>query len=108
LLQLEAADFIAYEAYREVDNCILDLYKVNKKGEPFGRRIALARLMQDDLREFANVDYRNKPVPHYMFYADAEVTTAYIKALDHRFPVGWEERWNSYLRRKAPKRWQEL
>jgi hypothetical protein len=79
-IPLQAADFLAYESYRQIDNQILNRgVKLDSKGAE--RRInprgALRCLLRSDDPRYANVHPENLPVPHFGGWLD----TAMIRAM---------------------------
>lgn len=71
LIPFQAADFIAYETYREMDNRIVEGVKLDKNGKEYPRRGALRYLLQDDDRwaAYQHLDHEQMPTPHFIRYS---------------------------------------
>lgn len=81
VIPLQAADMLAYETYRHMDNKVLDGGKLNKQGEVFPMRGALKCLLQHDQPAYANLHIQNKPTPYYIVYLHDENVKELIEQL---------------------------
>ncbi len=83
--QLDAADFLAYEMYRHMDNQVVNGIKLDKRGNVIPNREALRRLLQRDKSEYANLPERKMPTPHYALFLNKEKLSNLISLLDTEF-----------------------
>jgi uncharacterized protein DUF3800 len=86
---LQAADFLAYEAYRQLDNRVIEGIKTNKHGKPFDARGALKCLLQQDdprYAELAAVHPDQTPTPHHGLFLDEPKIRGLLDGLERNFP----------------------
>lgn len=83
--QLDAADFLAYEMYRHMDNQVVNGVKLDKHGNVIPNREALRRLLQRDKLEYAGLPERKLPIPHYALFMNKEKLSGVINWLDTQF-----------------------
>lgn len=81
---LQAADFLAYESYRHIDNRIVDGVKAHK-GKPLEPRGALRCLLRFDAPQYTNVHPLDLPVPHYGIWLAKETITELLVGLNGAF-----------------------
>jgi hypothetical protein len=86
-LPLQAADFLAYEAYRQVDNRVIEGIKRDKHGKLFDVRGALKCLLQQDDPRYAELAPDKTPTPHHGLFLDEPKIKNLLAELDERFPV---------------------
>jgi hypothetical protein len=87
---LQAADFLAYEAYRQLDNRVIEGIKLDKHGKPFEVRGALKCLLQQDDSRYAAIAGPHPdraPTPHFGLFLDEPKTMHLLNVLETRFPL---------------------
>ena len=68
---LQAADFLAYETYRQIDNQIFGQgKKLTAEGKRIGMRGAMRCLIRADDPMYGNTEPHKLPVPHYLIWLD--------------------------------------
>jgi hypothetical protein len=85
VLPLQAADFIAYETYKQMGNRVVEGIRLNKLGQEIPVRKSLECITQ--YNEHRNVKIEDKPTPHYLRYLDREGALKILKTLDEQFPI---------------------
>ncbi len=81
---LQAADFLAYESYRQIDNRVVDGVKMHK-GRPIEPRGALRCLLRFDDPKYRNVHPLDLPVPHYGIWFGNETIAELLAGLNGLF-----------------------
>lgn len=81
VIPLQAADMLAYETYRHMDNKVLSGGKLNKEGKAFPMRGALKCLLQHDQPQYADFHIQKKPTPYYIVYLRNENLMELIEQL---------------------------
>ena len=78
-IPLQAADFLAYESYRQIDNQILGGgFKVNSRGDLIKPRGALRCLLRADDPQYKDVDGWDLPVPHKGSWMSAQTIRDFV------------------------------
>ena len=79
---LQAADFLAYESYRQIDNQILGRgIKTTRDGQIIKPRGALRCLLRADDPRYANVEPSDLPVPHFGVWLDRQRLGEFLSGL---------------------------
>lgn len=86
--QLQAADFLAYESYRHIDNQLMGEIKLNSRGQEIPVRRVLKRLIQHDDPRYGGLPPDKRPIPHYGLFMDKEMTLEMLSGLEESFPEG--------------------
>lgn len=86
VVPLQAADFIAYETYKQMANRIVDGIQRNKHGEEIPQRKSLRCVTQED--SHGNTPLRNRPTPYYITWLRKERLLALLRQADEAFPEG--------------------
>jgi hypothetical protein len=81
---LQAADFLAYESYRHIDNRIVEGIEIHK-GKPLEPRGALRCLLRADDPRYANVHPLALPLPYHGIGLDKESITELLAGLNGAF-----------------------
>lgn len=81
---LQAADFLAYESYRQIDNRVVAGVKVHK-GKPIEPRGALRCLLRFDDPRYTNIHPLDLPVPHHGIWLDKESIAELLVGLNGAF-----------------------
>jgi hypothetical protein len=87
---LQAADFLACEAYRQLDNRVIEGVKLGRHGRPFPVRGALSCLLQQDDPRSAHIagPYPDRaPTPHHGLFLDEPKIKDLLDGLEQRFPL---------------------
>lgn len=78
-IPLQAADFLAYESYRQIDNQILGGgFKVNSRGDLIKPRGALRCLLRADDPQYKDIDGWDLPVPHKGSWMSAQTIRDFV------------------------------
>ena len=80
---LQAADFLAYESYRQLDNRVLEGVKRPERG-------ALSCLLYRDDPNYTHTHSTHLPTPLWAVHMDEEKTALMLSGLDENFPLGPE------------------
>lgn len=78
---LQAADFLAYESYRQLDNRVLEGVKRPERG-------ALSCLLYRDDPKYTHTHSTHLPTPLWAVHMDEEKTKVMLSGLDLNFPLG--------------------
>lgn len=81
---LQAADFLAYESYRHIDNRIVQGIKTHK-GKPLEPRGALRCLLRADDPRYTNVHPLDLPLPYHGIWLDKDSITELLNGLNGAF-----------------------
>ena len=81
---LQAADFLAYESYRHIDNRIVEGIKIHK-GKPLEPRGVLRCLLQSDDPRYANAHPLDLPLPYYGIWLDKDSIAELLAGLNGAF-----------------------
>lgn len=90
LVPLQAADFLAYESYRHIDNRIVQGIKIHK-GKPLEPRGVLRCLLRADDPRYTNVHPLDLPLPYHGIWLDKDSISELLEGLNGAFadfPVG--------------------
>lgn len=85
---LQAADFLAYESYRHIDNQLMGEVKRDSRGMEIPTRQVLKRLVQHDDPRYRDLPPANRPTPHYGFFMEKEHMAEILSGLEESFPDG--------------------
>jgi hypothetical protein len=85
---LQAADFLAYEGYRQIDNLYVEGVKLDSRGRRLGMRGAMRCLMRSDEPEFDDFEPDDLPTPHYVRWLDDKAIRQMLRRAETRFPDG--------------------
>jgi hypothetical protein len=86
VVPLQAADFLAYEMYRHMDNRVVKGIKLNKNGDEIPTRYPFKRLLQQDKPENAGLRHYKLPTPYFMLFLDKPKIAELVQYLDKIFP----------------------
>ena len=78
---LQAADFLAYESYRQLDNRVREGVKRPERG-------ALSCLLYRDDPKYTHTHSAHLPTPLWAVHMDEEKTELMLNGLDENFPLG--------------------
>ncbi len=81
---LQAADFLAYESYRHIDNRIVQGVKIHK-GKPLEPRGVLRCLLRADDPRYANIHPLDLPLPYSGIWLDKDSITELLAGLNGAF-----------------------
>ncbi len=87
---LQAADFFAYESYRQLDNRVIEGIKRDKRGKLFEPRGALKCLLQQDDPRYADIAGPHPdraPTPHFGLFLDEPKIKGLFSDLEEKFPL---------------------
>jgi hypothetical protein len=84
VVPLQAADFLAYEVYRLMDNQVVNGVKLNRNGDPIPDRGALLCLLQNS--KYMNCSPLHLPTPHYIKWQRGEDLRQQLAKLESQFP----------------------
>ena len=82
VVPLQAADFLAYEIYRHMDNRIVEGVKLNRHGNEIPTRRALRNLLQKDNPRYAHLRDSELPTPFYTLFLNKAKIAKMIEMLD--------------------------
>ena len=75
IIPFQAADFLAYEVYKQIGNRVVSGLKINKEGKPIRVRGAYRELISSNRAA-------HTPTPHYMLYFDKEKIKVFTDVID--------------------------
>jgi hypothetical protein len=87
VIQLQAADFLAYEMYRHMDNRVVEGIKRDGHGNEIPPRGAFVNLLQKDKPQYAGLRDFQLPTPYFMLFLDKPKIAELIQMLDKIFPA---------------------
>jgi Protein of unknown function (DUF3800) len=85
VIPLQAADFLAYEMYRHMDNRVVEGIKRDKNGNEIPSRRALVNLLQKDKPEYARLRDHQLPVPYFLLFLNKPKIGELMQMLDDYF-----------------------
>jgi len=90
---LQAADFLAYETYRQIDNRVITGIKLDRRGKEIDVRGALKCLAYWDQPKYSHPDQdpRRLPTPVYGVYLDEPKIVGIRQEMEERFPLGFDQ-----------------
>lgn len=84
-IPLQAADFLAYEMYRHMDNRVVEGIKRDRNGKEIPARRALVSLLQQDKPQYAHLRHYQLPTPYFMLFLNKQKIGDLMKMLDDYF-----------------------
>jgi hypothetical protein len=85
VVPLQAADFLAYEMYRHMDNRVVEGIKRDKNGNEIPARRALVNLLQKDKPQYDRLRDHQLPVPYFMLFLNKPKIEELMEMLDDYF-----------------------
>jgi hypothetical protein len=82
VVQLQAADFLAYEMYRHMDNRVVQGIKRKANGDEIPSRYPLIRLLQQDRPQLLRLRHYRLPTPYFMLFLDKPKIAELVQYLD--------------------------
>jgi hypothetical protein len=87
VIPLQAADYLAYESYRQLDNRVVDGIKLNRYGKEIPMRESFRCLLQRDKPAYKHLDDEKVPIPHYIGYCDEEALLKMLELCRREVPM---------------------
>jgi hypothetical protein len=88
VVPLQAADFLAYEMFRHMDNRVVEGIKRNRHGDEIPSRYPLRKLLQQDNPQNVGVRHYKLPTPYFMLFLDKPKIAELAQYLEDVFPGG--------------------
>ena len=82
VVPLQAADFLAYEMYRHMDNRVVQGVKRKTNGDEIPSRYPFIRLLQQDKVELLRLRHHQLPTPYFMLFLDRPKIAELVQHLD--------------------------
>jgi Protein of unknown function (DUF3800) len=87
VVPLQAADFLAYEIYRHMDNRGFEGIKLDRHGNEIRIRWPLIKLFQRDNHRFNQTQVSELPTPYFLMFIDKPKLAEMVTQLDQFFGV---------------------